>query len=1110
MNKDLYIKYLEKIDDIVHRDKNLVLRSYYRLFILLLEHFSEDETLHFTSLFSRIAYVGARIKMKGSHLFLLHTLRRAIENEYVLPENIDQYISLARFNVVHLMNTAWNTHLVQKIALRELLTYFKSSDKKVVSYKAVVSGIMIQIDLESKHFHFIPEDQPTITLNVRYDIADQNEIFTAQIQKMTEWKRLPIPVNLVDVEVLEDGWLVPKAYVFEPDYLVDVTAIAGAFKYYGTESLEYVLNKFLPQDFSKALMVGNIANYILDELVNDPDITFEALLPAIFRGSALTFSCLRDEAVNEILRDAKLHFKNLKACIEYEFKREDIDPFHSYLEPSFFSRDYGMQGRLDLLHEHHYKRHFDIIELKSGSPFMTNHFGLSVQHYTQTLLYDLMVKSVFEGRKNTSNFILYSKESEKQLRVAPPVKPQQYEAIKVRNDIILMEEMLSREGDPQSASIIEKVMIKNFPRARGFSKTNVERFSKTYNPLDPLEKEYYKIFTGFIAREHRLAKTGEHGMDKSNGLASIWLEDQRSKEERFSILHGLVIIKNETDQDIPVITLAKSDKSPDLSRFRVGDIVVFYPDEGNQAVLRNQIFKCSIIGMDDQSITLKLRSRQYNHRIFREHPYWAIENDMLDSSFLSMYKSLFEWASSGEEQRQLLLGRKAPDTYAAPYQYTSEELTEEQNHLLNQMISARNYFLLWGPPGTGKTSIMVKHFIRFIHHYTEERLLVLAYTNKAVDEICSAALEGLGEYPEELLRIGSYHSCDPQYRSFLLDHRLEELHTRKEVLSFLRKKRIVIATVSSILNRPEIFRLYSFNRVIIDEASQILEPMVLGLLTRFPLFILIGDHKQLPAVVVQSPAHTMIQNKALSAIGFHDAASSFFERLYMQCRVNGWTHAIGILTAQGRMHKDLMHFPNEYFYSGQLKVIDKIERLNQSLEEKFPTAVDHPFVKHRLIFIPAPVDEALSWKTNLYEAEICKIVIAELVKIMKENGLPFHSESIGIITPYRAQIALIIKQLHDTPYEETYQRVSVDTVERYQGGARDNVIISLCTNRFDQLEHMVSLTGEGIDRKLNVALTRARERIIITGNKSILMQNNIYRALLERCHTLENVTSLII
>ncbi len=1097
----IFLKYLERIQT-TDLTVDQQLKAYYRLFTLMLEEASDEERINFTTLFSRIAYIGAKYKLDGSYIFLLHSLRRGIENELIEEKNQQQYLNLARYTCTSLMTRLFGIKVAFGIKEKELLLFFRHRKEAQKGFYQILRGLVLEVYPEERRFIFVDERDGVKEWEVRYDISHKNEIFTSNINSLGKYYTLPVHINLIDVEWLEGDVLVPKAFVIEPDYLVDVTAIANTFKYYGTEPLEALIKKYKPLEMSIYLLLGNIANYLLDEVVNRPEITFEELIPSIFHLSPLTFACMDDHHVVQTLQKARMHFDHLKHVSAIAFKKEDIDTSQVYLEPSYYSRDYGIQGRLDLLHEHKYNRHFDIVELKSGSPFRPNNYGLSVQHYTQTLLYDLIIKSVYRGGRKTSNYILYSKEEDWQLRNAPVLRVQQYEALKVRNDLLLLENLLCDVDDAEN-DLFQKIRPEGFPKAKGFLQKDVELFNNIYQSLDQVEKSYFKSFSAFVAREHKLAKVGEHGLSKSNGLAALWLEDVTEKTDRFSILNHLKIIDNQSDNTIPLIQLSKTDHTPQLSRFRKGDIVVLYPHAGNKSILKNQIFKCTIIDLEEDNLWVKLRSRQYNHRIFEENKYWAIEGDMMDSSFITMYRNIFQWASSDREYRELMLGREAPKKGKSGYLYYSEELTEEQNHLLNQIIHSKDYYLLWGPPGTGKTSVMIKHLVKYLYFHTDENILLLAYTNRAVDEICAATMHALGGDEKGMIRIGSYNSCNENFRPFLLDEKIKDLNQRKEIIKLLKESRITISTVSSIVNRIELFHLYQFDTCIIDEASQILEPMIIGLLSQFERFIMIGDHKQLPAVVVQDNRGTKVVDEHLTRVGITDLSMSLFERLYLYAKKNNWDYAYGILTAQGRMHADLMKFPNEYFYESRLKLIPGIERLTSDDPLATEKECEHLFFGQRLIYIDASTDEGFSWKTNLGEAKNCIQIIDAMVEFHKKNGLPWNINTLGIITPYRAQIALIKAMIDEKLDRAMATMITVDTVERYQGGARDNIILSLCTNRVDQLEKLVSLSSEGVDRKLNVALTRARERLIITGNKDILQHSDLYGKLILACHKIE-------
>ena len=122
---------------------------------------------------------------------------------------------------------------------------------------------------------------------------------------------------------------------------------------------------------------------------------------------------------------------------------------------------------------------------------------------------------------------------------------------------------------------------------------------------------------------------------------------------------------------------------------------------------------------------------------------------------------------------------------------------------------------LWGPPGTGKTSMMLKHIVTYLWKHTEENILLLAYTNRAVDEICEA-IENIDEnIKDDYLRIGSRYSTGAQFRDQLLDNKMKGITTRKALKELLVKHRIYVATVNSMASKKDLFQIKKFHQVII-------------------------------------------------------------------------------------------------------------------------------------------------------------------------------------------------------------------------------------------------------------------------------------------------------
>ncbi len=151
------------------------------------------------------------------------------------------------------------------------------------------------------------------------------------------------------------------------------------------------------------------------------------------------------------------------------------------------------------------------------------------------------------------------------------------------------------------------------------------------------------------------------------------------------------------------------------------------------------------------------------------------------------------------------------------------------------------------------------------------------------------------------------------------------------------------------------------------------------------------------------------------------------------------------------------------------------------------------FFKNRISFIHCLTpDNEIHLKTNTFETD--KII--EYLKTINSMQWQENGTTIGIITPFRAQIAFIRQRIEEEGLMNS--SITIDTVERYQGGARDIIIVSLCANKKSMLKSITSINKEGIDRKLNVALTRAKSQIIILGNRNTLNHDPTYADLINQ------------
>ena len=1115
----LFFGQLERIavleEEISYADKSF---AQYQLLQQIFVAYTESERLHFTTLFARMAYALQKSQAPAKLIIHIHSLRkilRQIIDRRLNPDDqqsfeLEQGIQVLALTIAHLFDSTIPGRLEPYFAI-EVDLHSKDHTKR--KFQGNLRMVILGIDRQAEHLIGQISAKPEKNWKIHYNIADRNENFNPTIQVLGSVMPFPVTVQLLETEMTEPDHLYPRGIILEPDYLMDVSAIAECFKPTGPMPFGFLLKKFLPFQSSIPLVLGNIANFFLDELLSDPSKTFKALFPKVFQLNPLAFTLLSNQEIRDLMGRSQLHFVNLKRVILQDFEKLELKRDESLVEPTFYSEKHGLQGRLDVLFKGSNKT--GIIELKSGKNYRPNIYGLNNNHFIQTLLYDVLVRAVFGEEADPINYILYSGAQERQLRFAPRIKAQQLEALQVRNQLVALEFQLANTlaNNPDlpllhspAAFLFRRLNPSQFQQVSGYEKRDLENFQKTYHDLSELEQKYFLAFSGFIAREHLYAKTGLQGNDHSGGQSSLWLNSHAEKEDNFQILTRLKLYElNISGQEQFLVFNRQENHTNPLANFRKGDISILYPFiPGDTTPLNNQLLKCTITAIDSKSVVVRLRNPQTNPDLFNIFEEWNLEPDHLDSSFTGMYRSLFAFAQAPAFRRQLLLAKVPPrqtntPTPDLPY----SRLTAQQAQVLQQMIAAKDYFLLWGPPGTGKTSVMLKSFIQYILEQTDEDLLLLAYTNRAVDEICEA-IHSIGEKAiSTYLRVGSTFSTQAKFLPHFLNKKIEKAPNRAAILEILNAHRIYVGTVASFTNKQELIRLKKFKRVVIDEASQILEPNLVGLLPLFEQFILIGDHKQLPAVVVQTPTASAVVDTELKELGLVNLRNSLFERLYKQCLTNHWDWAFARLSYQGRMHRAIMAFPNVHFYEKILNILPDSIPASQRQAKPIPwqapencNYLEECLSKRRFLFLPTPTDQSSSnYKTNQYEAKAIVRLIKAFQKISTLNGQTVQTKEIGIITPYRAQIAQIRQALEENKLD--WSQLTIDTVERYQGGAREIIIISLCTNNSYQLASLISASDEGIDRKLNVALTRARQHLVVLGNREILEQNDTYKSLME-------------
>lgn len=931
-------------------------------------------------------------------------------------------------------------------------------------------------------------------------------------------------LNLVDVAFdEEEKAYIPEIVVLEPDFLIDISSLSECFKDYGKHPLNYIFSRLgLPAN-NKYLLLGNVANAFLDAFVNAEEgepVEYGTLMKDIFNRNPFDFTTCPDieepQSEAAFFADCKLQFENIRALVNDYFSKDiyGIDKSKVVLEPGFLCETLGFQGRLDLMMQDY----SCFVELKSGKakeyPQPTTH---KENHYVQMMLYFAVLHyNMGVDVHKSQAYLMYSK-----YPLLYPERPYWSlvkAAIELRNQIVMLDFDIQRNndiaftrnilGDLNATTLNEKAISGKYWAT--YLQPDIDNFEKRLKALSSLEADYFYRLYNFITKEQFVSKTGSGSDYEANrGIFTLWNSSLQEKVEAGEILHNLTLVESKIEKDIHRLRLAiPVYENEFLSNFRAGDIVLIY--ERNSAgdnVCNQQVIKASIIAIDANEVELQLRCPQKNASVLPLNSKFAIEHDYMDVGFLSMYKSLAAFLHARKDRRDVLLGQRSPESD----QSVLEILTGHESDFERVAIKAKaanDYFLLLGPPGTGKTSCALKKMVETFYAEPSKNILLMAYTNKAVDEICRT-LESI-EPSIDYIRIGNAWSSEEAFHSRLLENQLAKCRNRAEVRDRLQQCRVYISTVPTMNGRTGLFRLKRFDVAIVDEASQIIEPQLLWLLcakdrhgeNAIGKFVLIGDHKQLPAVVVQSPVESEVKDESLRQIGLFNFREALFERLYRQAVAKGFTHSIDMLHRQGRMHGEVADFANKAFYHNRLKVVPTPHQEEDlPYQNKGTDTFTQLLSSKRIHFFPTttPVADA-SFKINSIEAKLTAEICQSIHKLYQLNEIPFHSgESVGVITPYRSQIAAIKRELQNTGIAEL-QNLSVDTVERFQGGQRDVIIYSFCVNRLHQLAFLPNITideGVEIDRKLNVALTRAKKQLFILGNPEILEKNPIYKRLLD-------------
>ena len=434
-------------------------------------------------------------------------------------------------------------------------------------------------------------------------------------------------------------------------------------------------------------------------------------------------------------------------------------------------------------------------------------------------------------------------------------------------------------------------------------------------------------------------------------------------------------------------------------------------------------------------------------------------------------------------------------------------LNQTQEDAVNKVLRAKDVAIVHGPPGTGKTTTLVEAIYETLRR--ENQVLVCAQSNMAIDWIS----EKLVDRGINVLRIGNPTRVNDKMLSFTYERRFEA-HPDYELLWSIRKAirelrahrkrgddkyhqkmerlkeratelelrinaqlfgeaRVIASTLVGSANR--LLDGQKFATLFIDEAAQALEAACWIPIRKVSRVVLAGDHCQLPPTV-----------KSFAAL------KAGLGKTLMERIVKNHPETVTLLKMQYRMNEEIMRFSSDWFYGNQVESAPEV-KYRSILDLDIPmTWIDTSEIRDEELFREEFVGESFG-RINKAEAELTLLALENYFKKIGKERILQERLDVGVISPYRAQVQYLRHLFKKREFFKPYRSlISVNTVDGFQGQERDIILISLVrANDEGQIGFLRDL------RRMNVAITRARMKLIILGDASTMTRHPFYKKLFE-------------
>eukprot|EP01117_Protostelium_nocturnum_P009246 TRINITY_DN3308_c1_g1_i1.p1 TRINITY_DN3308_c1_g1~~TRINITY_DN3308_c1_g1_i1.p1 ORF type:complete len:1558 (+),score=542.81 TRINITY_DN3308_c1_g1_i1:102-4676(+) len=652
---------------------------------------------------------------------------------------------------------------------------------------------------------------------------------------------------------------------------------------------------------------------------------------------------------------------------------------------------------------------------------------------------------------------------------------------------------------------------------------NNKIFLERSHHLQPHHLEYFKIWDMFLDEEIRHARSNTH---------EIWTMKSEEREKDGRCFGKMALIKNEKRAD-KRYTIAFKQK-PRETEFNLLEQQIFINDfvtlstETNryglgqgwvkkitedeiQIEMEEPLQSTPIMVQDSSSSNRKflsiteieqsaeaLRSpsespihpvRRDNVNFVSDEKLWRIDRCDLKSGVSLAKQNLVNLLSEGgdRERRRLIVDLESPrfnmDVKAPKFEGWMSTLNEQQREAATMVSRAQDYLLIVGPPGTGKTDTLVAIVKTIVD--SGKTVLISSYTHSATDNLCLKLMQrGV-----DVLRIGRDRVVHQDVKPLTVEshkERMKNLNPPVYDLQGLFNGAKVVATTCLGINSP-IFSKKTFDYCIVDEASQVTQPICLGPIRLAKTFVLVGDDKQLQPISKR-------RDEAISSQIDNPKHLTIFALLQER-----HPQAVVYLTVQYRMNKDIMLLCNHLTYEHKLscgneQVSNRIMKIPQPNKAPNPSFNKEDWMKtildpsRTVLFLNTDKMRAVETKNeDSVKNESESKLVFQIVSTMVHCGV--DPKNLGVISPYNAQLKMIMRSMSRT----ILSNVEVHTVDRFQGRDKECIIFSLVRSNGE------GLVGELLKevRRINVALTRAKSKLIIIGSRNTIQNEPLWEDLFQ-------------